>query len=89
MRITWRFSGEYIRLTRDKEFHVIVGRDSLTHAGLCSGGTGAIAACANVAPRIVAYIYDTYEAGDIKGSLGAQFRWHRFASPSAWEHSRR
>jgi 4-hydroxy-tetrahydrodipicolinate synthase len=67
-------SGEYIRLTRDKDFHVLLGRDTLIHAGLCHGGTGSIAACANVAPRIVADIYDKYVAGDIKGSLEAQFR---------------
>jgi 4-hydroxy-tetrahydrodipicolinate synthase len=67
-------SGEYIRLTRGKDFHVLLGRDTLIHAGLCYGGTGSIAACANVAPRIVADIYDKYVAGDIKGSLEAQFR---------------
>jgi len=67
-------SGEYIRLTRGKDFHVLLGRDTLIHAGLCYGGTGSIAACANVAPRIVADIYDKYVAGDVKGSLEAQFR---------------
>lgn len=66
-------SGEYIRLTRDKDFHVLMGRDTLIHAGLCYGGTGSIAACANVAPRLVADIYDKYVAGDVKGSLEAQF----------------
>jgi 4-hydroxy-tetrahydrodipicolinate synthase len=67
-------SGEYIRLTRGKDFHVLMGRDTLIHAGLCYGGKGSIAACANVAPRLVADIYDKYMAGDIKGSLDAQFR---------------
>jgi 4-hydroxy-tetrahydrodipicolinate synthase len=67
-------SAEYIRLTRDKDFHVLMGRDTLIHACLCHGGAGSIAACANVAPRIVADIYDKYVAGDIKGSLEAQFR---------------
>jgi 4-hydroxy-tetrahydrodipicolinate synthase len=67
-------SGEYIRLTRDKVFSVLMGRDTLIHAGLCYGGTGAIASCANVAPRLVADIYDKYLAGDVRGSLEAQFR---------------
>ena len=67
-------SGEYIRLTRGKDFHVLMGRDTLIHAGLCYGGKGSIAACANVAPRLVADIYDKYMAGDIKGSLEAQFK---------------
>jgi len=67
-------TGEYIRLTRGKDFHVLLGRDTLIHAGLCYGGKGSIAACANVAPRLVADIYDKYVAGDIKGSLEAQFK---------------
>ncbi|OPZ60218.1 MAG: 4-hydroxy-tetrahydrodipicolinate synthase [Synergistetes bacterium ADurb.Bin520] len=67
-------TAEYIRLTRGKDFHVMIGRDTLIHACLCYGGAGAVAACANVAPRICADIYDKYRAGDIKGSLEAQFR---------------
>lgn len=67
-------TGEYIRLTKNKDFHVMLGRDTLIHAGLCYGATGAVAACANVAPRICADIYDKYVAGDIKGSLEAQYK---------------
>jgi len=68
-------AAEYIRLTRDNDnFHVLMGRDTLIHAALCYGATGAIASCANVAPRICADIYDKYMAGDLKGSLDAQFK---------------
>ena len=56
-------AAEYIRLTRD----------TLIHAALCYGATGAIASCANVAPRIAADIYDKFMEGDLKGSLDAQF----------------
>jgi 4-hydroxy-tetrahydrodipicolinate synthase len=66
-------AAEYIRLTRGKEFHVLMGRDTLIYAGLCHGATGSIAACANVAPRLVADIYDKFIAGDCKGALEAQF----------------
>jgi len=66
-------TAEYIRHTRDKNFHVLCGRDTLIHACLCYGGAGAIAACANVAPRLVADIYDKYVDGDIAGSLEAQY----------------
>jgi len=67
-------AAEYIRLTRDNpNFHVLMGRDTLIHAALCYGATGAIASCANVAPRIAADIYDKYIAGDMAGSLEAQF----------------
>lgn len=68
-------AAEYIRLTRDNDnFHVLMGRDTLIHAALCYGASGAIASCANVAPRICADIYDKYMAGDIKGSLDAQYQ---------------
>ncbi len=67
-------TAEYIRRTRGKEFHVLAGRDTLIHACLCHGGAGSIAACANVAPRLVADIYDKYVAGDVAGSLEAQFQ---------------
>lgn len=67
-------TGEYIRLTRGKKFHVMMGRDTLIYAALCYGATGAVAACANVAPRICADIYDKYLEGDLPGSLDAQYR---------------
>lgn len=67
-------TAEYIRLTRGNDhFGVLLGRDTLIHAGLCHGAVGAIASCANVAPRIAADIYDKYMSGDIAGSLEAQF----------------
>ena len=65
-------TAEYIRRTREKDFYVLAGRDTLIHACLCYGGHGSIASCANVAPRLCADIYDKYMAGDIKGSLEAQ-----------------
>ena len=41
---------------------------------MCSGASGAIAACANVAPRLVSDIYDKFMAGDYEGAREAQFR---------------
>jgi|LSQX01.1.fsa_nt_gb 4-hydroxy-tetrahydrodipicolinate synthase len=68
-------TAEYIRLTRHMDrFSVLIGRDTLIHAALCYGASGAIASCANVAPRLTADIYDKYVAGDIMGSLEAQFK---------------
>lgn len=68
-------ASEYLRLTRDiPDFHVLLGRDTLIYAGLCYGASGAIASCANVAPRLVADIYDKYMAGDHAGALEAQFK---------------
>lgn len=64
---------ECLRLTKGKNFHMVQGRDTLIHAALCYGATGAVAACANVAPRLCADIYDKYLAGDMQGSLQAQY----------------
>lgn len=68
-------SEEYLRLTRDirGRFNVLLGRDTLIFAGLMYGASGAIASCANVAPRVVADIYDKWEDGDLEGALEAQY----------------
>jgi len=67
-------TADYIRLTKDRDdFSVLMGRDTLIYGALCYGATGSIAACANVAPRMCVDIYDKYMAGDLKGSLKAQF----------------
>lgn len=65
---------EYLRLTKGMNFHVLMGRDTLIYAGLCCGAAGAIASCANVAPRLTADIYDKFQAGDRQGALDAQFK---------------
>jgi 4-hydroxy-tetrahydrodipicolinate synthase len=67
---------EYIRLTRDRDdFHVLLGRDTLIYAGLCYGASGAIASCANVAPKLAVSIYDNFMAGNLKAALDAQFEF--------------
>lgn len=68
--------GEYLRLTADcrDRFQVIMGRDTMIYAGLHYGCAGAVASCANVAPRVVADIYDKFVDGDWAGALDAQFR---------------
>lgn len=67
-------SGEYIRLTRGMDFHVLAGRDTLIYATLCYGGTGSITATANVDPRVPVEIYEAFQAGDHKRALEAQYR---------------
>ncbi len=66
-------TAEYLRLTRGMDFSVMMGRDTLIYAALCYGATGAIASCANVAPRTAADIYEKFQAGDARGALEAQF----------------
>jgi 4-hydroxy-tetrahydrodipicolinate synthase len=62
---------EMIRQTGD-DFSVLMGRDSLIYAGLQHGIKGAIAATANVAPALVAEIYQAFIEGDMARSLAAQ-----------------
>lgn len=57
-----------------KDFHVMMGRDSLIYGALAYGATGAVAAAANVAPKLVSSIYNKYQAGDLKGALDDQYK---------------
>jgi 4-hydroxy-tetrahydrodipicolinate synthase len=67
-------TGEYIRLTRGMNFHVLMGRDTLIYAALCYGATGSICATGNVDPRLPVEIYEAFVAGDHKRALEAQYR---------------
>ena len=67
-------TAEYIRLTQHiDDFSVLMGRDTLIYGALCYGAAGSIASCGNVAPRLCVDIYEKYMAGDLKGSLKAQY----------------
>lgn len=67
-------AGEYIRLTKGMNFHVMMGRDTMVYAALCYGAAGAVATCGNVAPALMVKIYDCFKAGDHKGALEAQYK---------------
>jgi len=64
--------GEFIRKTNDN-FCVLAGRDTLILSTLIYGGKGAIAATANIVPKIVVKIYEEYIKGNIKEALKAQY----------------
>ena len=64
---------EYIRRT-DDNFAVLAGRDTLIYGFLSYGGSGAIAATANIAPQIVVKIYEEYQKGNYQEALKAQFQ---------------
>ena len=64
-------TAEYVRVGGER-FSVLAGRDTLILASLVYGARGAIAATANVAPALVASIYDRFTAGDQAGALRAQ-----------------
>lgn len=67
-------TSEYIRRTRDVGFNVLAGRDTMILATLVYGGTGTVAATANVVPKLVVEIYEKFMSGDIKGALAAQYK---------------
>lgn len=65
---------EYLRLTKGKEFSVMMGRDTLICAALQYGAVGAIASCANVAPELFSSIYNDYMAGNVEKAMETQFK---------------
>lgn len=65
---------DYLGRTKGMDFSVLMGRDTLIYATLCHGGHGAVAACANVAPKLVSGIYDAMQQGDHQLALELQMR---------------
>lgn len=57
---------QYLEQTRDDDFAVLSGNDSLILWNLMAGGAGGISGCANVYPATMAGIYDAFAAGDMK-----------------------
>jgi 4-hydroxy-tetrahydrodipicolinate synthase len=51
-----------------------MGRDTLIFAGLVVGCAGAVAATANVVPRLVVEIFERFQRGDLDGAWEAQQR---------------
>ena len=66
-------TAQYIMKCPD-EFAVLAGRDSLILATLLYGGKGAVAATANVAPRLVVGIYESFIKGDLEKARELQFK---------------
>ena len=62
---------EYIRRTNDN-FNVLAGRDTLILATLLYGGKGAIAATANIAPKLAVSIYESFIQNKFEEAKKAQ-----------------
>ena len=68
-------TSEFIRRTRDVDFKVFGGKDTLLYASLCHGLRGRRGAtAANFMPELITDVYNKYAAGDLAGSLEAQFK---------------
>ena len=67
-------TSEFIRRTRDVGFRVFGGKDTLLYASLCHGAVGGVCTAANFMPELITDVYNKYVAGDLEGSLEAQFK---------------
>lgn len=65
---------EFIRRNADVGFKVFGGKDTLLYASLCIGAVGGVCTAGNFMPELIVDIYNKYVAGDIKGSLAAQYK---------------
>jgi 4-hydroxy-tetrahydrodipicolinate synthase len=66
---------EYLRVV-PRTFSVLMGRDTLIYSGLQFGIRGAIPATANIAPALLAEIYNAFQRGDVTASQAAQLKLH-------------
>ena len=67
-------TSEFIRRTRDVQFRVFGGKDTLLYASMCHGAVGGVCTAANFMPELITDIYNKYVSGDLSGSLEAQFK---------------
>lgn len=63
---------QYIRVTKEDDFSVFAGTDSLILKTLMAGGVGAVAATANMIPDIVVSIYNSWLEGNVEEAQKAQ-----------------
>lgn len=63
---------QYIQATQDEDFSVLAGTDSLILQTLNAGGSGAVAATANMLPEVVVSIYQNWLKGDLEAAQKAQ-----------------
>ena len=67
-------TSEFIRRTRDVDFKVFGGKDTLLYASMCHGAVGGVCTAANFMPELITDVYNKFASGDLKGSLEAQFK---------------
>ncbi len=67
-------TSEFISMNRDVNFKVFGGKDTLLYASMCHGAVGGVCTAANFMPELITDVYNKYVAGDLEGSLEAQFK---------------
>lgn len=65
---------ECVRRNRDVNFKVFGGKDTLLYVSLCVGAVGGVCTAGNFMPELIGAVYKKFVAGDIQGSLEAQFK---------------
>ncbi|SHF03106.1 4-hydroxy-tetrahydrodipicolinate synthase [Atopostipes suicloacalis DSM 15692] len=68
------FTSEIIRLTKDVDFKVLTGKDTVIYAGMCMGAVGSVCSTANMFGELVNSIYDLYIEGKYEEALEAQYK---------------
>ncbi len=63
---------QYLERTKDRDFAILAGNDSLILWTLLAGGTGAVSGCANVYPENIVGIYNAFAAGDPEKARACQ-----------------
>src|SRR5262249_20680782 len=66
-------TNEMIRAVPPR-FSVLMGRDTLIFSALMFGARGAVPATGNIAPALLAEIYNSFQRGDLEASKAAQLR---------------
>jgi 4-hydroxy-tetrahydrodipicolinate synthase len=66
-------TNEYIRVVPER-FSVLMGRDTLIFPALMFGARGAVPATGNIAPALLAEIYNAFQRGELEASKAAQLR---------------
>jgi 4-hydroxy-tetrahydrodipicolinate synthase len=64
---------EFVRVVPER-FAVLMGRDTLIFPALVMGARGSVPATGNVAPALLAEIYNAFQRGDLAASKAAQQR---------------
>ncbi len=64
---------EYLRVVPER-FSVLMGRDTLIFSAMMFGARGAVPATGNIAPHLLADIYEKFVKGDVEGAKAAQLR---------------
>lgn len=68
------FISELVRRTKDIEFKVLAGKDTIVFPALCVGASGSVCSTGNMFPELLSSIYEEFQKGNYAGAQQNQFR---------------